>query len=400
MSGHEAAKQIRNIENADSRIPIIALTAHGLADERDKLIASGINDYVGKPISQPQLLQVLQKWLGRKSTAPQLNELPDTDLQNFGLQYPDLQGDNLQGANVQSTDAPEAELTTIDSLRGYSINDNDLSNDLLSNNVNGQEAQTSSGNSTTPHPIIRGSGEDHHRASLDSEPKITRPLSLKKIRDDYLRDSQPREGYRRDAARDIQPRYESLRLQKQGHSPLLQSQAKSIDSSQDQSSQDRVVHADSTLQGQINNDLSHNNISKSDTSSILDWQDALTRSANKPELAAKLIIMMIDTINDEKQALIQAWEAHDRNMLAQIAHRILGGSRYTGVPQLRQASQDLEDKCLLNVQHTTPVQFAMIEPYYEALLTALDNLQKVDLSSYPQLNYHRLSENDMTWKMI
>ncbi|MGP4847359.1 ATP-binding protein, partial [Marinobacter sp. 1Y8] len=29
MSGHEAAKQIRNIENADSRIPIIALTAHG-----------------------------------------------------------------------------------------------------------------------------------------------------------------------------------------------------------------------------------------------------------------------------------------------------------------------------------------------------------------------------------
>ncbi|MDN5890664.1 MAG: ATP-binding protein [Psychrobacter sp.] len=69
MSGHEAARQIRSIENSDSHIPIIALTAHGLADERDKLIASGINDYVGKPISQPQLLQVLQKWLGRTTTA-------------------------------------------------------------------------------------------------------------------------------------------------------------------------------------------------------------------------------------------------------------------------------------------------------------------------------------------
>ncbi|MEL0619991.1 hybrid sensor histidine kinase/response regulator [Psychrobacter proteolyticus] len=419
MSGHEAAKQIRNIENADSRIPIIALTAHGLADERDKLIASGINDYVGKPISQPQLLQVLQKWLGRKSTTPQLTALPDTDLQSFGLQHPDLQGDNLQGANVQganvkSTDSSEAELTAIDSLRGYSINDNDLSNDLLSNNVNGQETQASSDMSsdtlTTTYPIIRGDGVDRSSTSVSSEPKITRPLSLKKIRDDYLRDSQPREGYRRDTARDIQPRYESLRLQKQGQSPLLQSTTKSIDSSQDKSfqdsssqdssSQDRTANANSTLHEQINNDLSNNNISKSDTSNILDWQDALTRSANKPELAAKLIIMMIDTINDEKQALIQAWEAHDRNMLAQIAHRILGGSRYTGVPQLRQASQDLEDKCLLNVQHTTPVQFAMIEPYYEALLTALDNLQKVDLSSYPQLNYHRLSENDMTWKMI
>lgn len=405
MSGHEAAKQIRNIENADSRIPIIALTAHGLADERDKLIASGINDYVGKPISQPQLLQVLQKWLGRKSTTPQLTALPDTDLQNFGLQHPDLQSDNLQDANVQSLDPTGAELTPIDSLRGYSINDNDLSNDLLSNKVNNKESQASSDNSTATYPIIRGDGVNRSSTSVSSEPKITRPLSLKKIRDDYLRDSQPREGYRRDTARDIQPRYESLRLQKQGQSPLLQLTTKSIDnspdrSSQDQSSHDSATNANSTLHEQINNDLSQNNISKSDTSNILDWQDALTRSANKPELAAKLIIMMIDTINDEKQALIQAWEAHDRNMLAQIAHRILGGSRYTGVPQLRQASQDLEDKCLLNVQHTTPVQFAMIEPYYEALLTALDNLQKVDLSSYPQLNYHRLSENDMTWKMI
>ena len=87
MSGHEAAKQIRNIEHADSRIPIIALTAHGLADERDKLIASGINDYVGNPISQPQLLQVLQKWLGRKSSAPQLTDMTGADLQSTDLQH-------------------------------------------------------------------------------------------------------------------------------------------------------------------------------------------------------------------------------------------------------------------------------------------------------------------------
>ncbi|MFP3570499.1 hypothetical protein, partial [Paraburkholderia sp. SIMBA_030] len=88
-----------------------------------------------------------------------------------------------------------------------------------------------------------------------SEPKITRPLSLKKIRDDYLRDSQPREGYRRDTARDIQPRYESLRLQKQGQSPLLQSPTKSNNnsqdkSSQDQSSQDRTANANSSLHEQ------------------------------------------------------------------------------------------------------------------------------------------------------
>jgi len=112
------------------------------------------------------------------------------------------------------------------------------------------------------------------------------------------------------------------------------------------------------------------------------------------------LALVLPKTADEKEALAQAWQARDRNMLAQVAHRILGASRYTGVPQLRQASQDLEDKCLLNVQHTTPAQFAMLKPYYEDLLLALTNLQTLDLSPYPQLNYHRLSENDMTWKMI
>ena len=378
MSGHEAAKQIRNIETADSRIPIIALTAHGLADERDKLIASGINDYVGKPISQPQLLQVLQKWLGRKSTTSPLATLSDASVPNSDLQGYGLQGSDLQNANLHSTASYNAD--------GQETGLQDIAG--LKNNLSTSDIAKSSDQKSAGYPILVASNSSHHRAShLSGEPNITRPLSLKKIRDNYLRDSQPREDYRRETTRETQPRYESLRLHKQPMGSTLVS-----------SNRDDVTN--SKVYEQVNNDQGKNNISKSDTSDILDWQDALTRSANKPELAAKLITMMLDTIDDEKQALTQAWEAGDRHMLAQIAHRILGGSRYTGVPQLRQASQDLEDKCLLNVQHTTPVQFAMIEPYYEALLTALNNLQTVDLSSYSQLNYHRLSENDMTWKMI
>ena len=137
-----------------------------------------------------------------------------------------------------------------------------------------------------------------------------------------------------------------------------------------------------------------------DTLDILDWEDALIRAANKPDLAAKLITMMLDTIADEKEALSQAWQARDRYELSQIAHRILGASRYTGVPQLRRTSQNLEDKCLLNLQHTTPAQFVMLKPYYEALMLALTHLQMLDLSPYTQLHYHRLDEDDMNWKMI
>lgn len=374
MSGHEAARQIRNIEHDDGRIPIIALTAHGLADERDKLIASGINDYVGKPISQPQLLQVLQKWLGRTTTTPQLTVLPDS---------------SLHSVDLQANDAPENDLHTMD----------------LQNAEAEKYSSWPADSTMMAYPLVKG--EESNRSSASdrvSQQKITRPLSLKKIRDDYLRDSQPREDYRRETPRDTQPRYESLRLQNQGTISLLNPPKNPAASAYNT----MTTHTDSQASEQERKDLgshryaSSGNVggSANDTLAILDWQDALTRSANKPDLAAKLIIMMLDTINDEKQALTQAWIARDRNTLAQIAHRILGGSRYTGVPQLRQASQDLEDKCLLNIQHTTPAQFAMLEPYYEALLTALNNLQALDLSAYPQLNYHRLSENDMTWKMI
>ncbi|MGM8897227.1 MULTISPECIES: hybrid sensor histidine kinase/response regulator [unclassified Psychrobacter] len=310
MSGREAAQQIRKIEVGDSHIPIIALTAHGLSDERDKLLASGIDDYVGKPISQPQLLQVLQKWLGRTSTSQHL--LP-----------------------VAPTDATHS---------------------MASNVVDNTKIKSPSVDKT-----------------------VRRPLSLKKIRDDYMRDIHPRDEYRREPQRATQPRYQSLQYQ----DTLIEQDEQSQHPSPEQTQQDHGSKSSSIVGMEI-----------------LDWQDALTRSANKPDLAAKLIIMMIDTIADEKEALSQAWQARDRNMLAQVAHRILGASRYTGVPQLRKASQDLEDKCLLNVQHTTPVQFAMLKPYYENLLLALNNLQALDLSPYPQLNYHRLSENDMTWKMI
>jgi two-component system sensor histidine kinase BarA len=348
MSGREATEQIRKIEAADSHIPIIALTAHGLSDERDRLIASGIDDYVGKPISQPQLLQVLQKWLGRGATK---------------------------------------HMATSTQLAHTNIADSSLA-DLSANNANDTQLKVSDqdnneGKQTQLHP-------------KKNNKKMLRPLSLKKIRDNYLRDNvhdtlrdnlpdtQAAQGYGRNST---QARYNYLDQRKLSQSPLEPDVHLQPNQSYATDRQLLPLEQPSTTNATVRSD-------------ILDWQDALTRSANKPDLAAKLIIMMLDTIADEKEALAQAWQAKDRHMLAQIAHRILGASRYTGVPQLRLASQNLEDKCLLNVQHTTPAQFAMLQPYYEDLMTALNNLQKLDLSPYSELNYHRLSENDMNWKMI
>ena len=352
MSGREAAQQIRKIEINDSRIPIIALTAHGLSDERDKLLASGIDDYVGKPISQPQLLRVLQKWLGRTASI---------------------------------TSAP-TELTTVHPAT--SVHDADTSSQIVSK----------------PATLRMSIADKTKSKAMPKDKNIARPLSLKKIRDDYMRDSQPREGYShgdylREPPRVNQHYYQGLQYHAHSSSSIPVPDSTPSESPLQAS---HLAMSDTTDSDIENSDAQNERLQGHTLEhlQVFDWQDALTRAANKPDLAATLITMMLDTIPDEQAALIQAWEQRDRSELAQIAHRILGASRYTGVPQLRQASQDLEDKCSLNMQHVTPTQFVMLKPYYDALLLALSDLKTLDLSPYPQLNYHRLSEDDMTWKMI
>lgn len=201
MSGLEAAMQIRKIEEAhfSEGVPIIALTAHGLSDEKDRLVAAGMNDYAGKPIGQVQLVQLMQKWLNRNDEA--------------------------------------------------------------------------------------------------SEPII----------DD--------------------------------------------------------LHADEPI--------------REDLPSDIDWQDALNRSANKPDLAYKLLTMIIDNIETDKQALEKAWADRDRNALCDLTHRMVGASRYAGVPRLRASSEQFEQKCRASPEQMGASHFIAIRPDYRALIDALDALQAV-----------------------
>jgi two-component system sensor histidine kinase BarA len=45
-------------------LPIVALTAHAMANEKRALLQSGMDDYLTKPISERQLAQVVLKWTG------------------------------------------------------------------------------------------------------------------------------------------------------------------------------------------------------------------------------------------------------------------------------------------------------------------------------------------------
>ena len=65
MSGIDTTRAIRSLEStfeAHKRLPIIALTAHALSDEKQKLLQGGMDDYVTKPIQIEQIIQILTHW--------------------------------------------------------------------------------------------------------------------------------------------------------------------------------------------------------------------------------------------------------------------------------------------------------------------------------------------------
>lgn len=96
MDGYEAAGRI----GADDRftdLPIIALTAHAMADEREKCLKSGMRDHVAKPINPKELFATMVKWIApgvRKAAKPKAqidedksmallpNELPGIDIKS------------------------------------------------------------------------------------------------------------------------------------------------------------------------------------------------------------------------------------------------------------------------------------------------------------------------------
>ena len=65
MDGYTAARTIRDWERGSGRrVPIIALTAHAMAGERDKVLAAGMDDYLSKPLRAHALERMLERYIG------------------------------------------------------------------------------------------------------------------------------------------------------------------------------------------------------------------------------------------------------------------------------------------------------------------------------------------------
>jgi signal transduction histidine kinase/CheY-like chemotaxis protein len=68
MDGYTAASRIREMEKKSgrNRIPVIAVTAHVLADNKEQCLQSGMDDYLQKPFSLNGLQACLERWVGAR----------------------------------------------------------------------------------------------------------------------------------------------------------------------------------------------------------------------------------------------------------------------------------------------------------------------------------------------
>ena len=79
MDGIETTEKIRAFERSGQRIPIIALTAHALAEEKKSLLNKGFDDYLTKPISEKQLEEVILHRTGYKAHPTPTSHYIDDD---------------------------------------------------------------------------------------------------------------------------------------------------------------------------------------------------------------------------------------------------------------------------------------------------------------------------------
>ena len=69
VDGLEATRRLK-ANPLTRRIPIITLTAHAMAEDRELAMAAGADDYESKPVDLPQLLEKMDALLRPKSTLP------------------------------------------------------------------------------------------------------------------------------------------------------------------------------------------------------------------------------------------------------------------------------------------------------------------------------------------
>jgi signal transduction histidine kinase/DNA-binding response OmpR family regulator len=124
MDGYAATRAIREMERDGRHIPIIALTAHALVGERERVFAAGMDDYLTKPVRVDALRKTLARLLGDGERATTESDPPDLVSAEMASTIPELDSTRRSAKVIelvlkhvpQQLDALEAALQSSDAV--------------------------------------------------------------------------------------------------------------------------------------------------------------------------------------------------------------------------------------------------------------------------------------------
>ena len=77
MDGIEATRHIRRLGDSDT-LPIVALTAHAFAEERERCRQAGMNDFLAKPFKPDDLFEMVERWAVHVSPAASADDAEES----------------------------------------------------------------------------------------------------------------------------------------------------------------------------------------------------------------------------------------------------------------------------------------------------------------------------------
>jgi two-component system sensor histidine kinase/response regulator len=84
MDGFEATQEFRLKDTAGKKTPIIAMTAHAMKGDRERCLASGMDDYLSKPLEPREFYQTINKWISLrlpKTGTLDLDSIPQPEIE-------------------------------------------------------------------------------------------------------------------------------------------------------------------------------------------------------------------------------------------------------------------------------------------------------------------------------
>ncbi|WP_258141676.1 MULTISPECIES: response regulator [unclassified Arthrobacter] len=114
MDGFDATRAIRARNGHLARIPIIAMTAGALDEDRERCFAAGMDDYISKPVDMAKLAEVLSRWVPQQEQTSTADGGVDAVAAPDAVAGPGTGRDAAPDAAQQQAEAPASNSVVLD----------------------------------------------------------------------------------------------------------------------------------------------------------------------------------------------------------------------------------------------------------------------------------------------